>query len=1028
MGSISDFVNDAVDSVSGVIDDVVDTVGDVVGGVIDFAGDVVEEVVSWIIPEVPELPELNLPDAEAGALGTQGLLLNKRASDTSLPLIYGTRRIGGNIVFIATSNDNQFLYLIMALCEGQVARFTELYIDDELYATFTGSDSTFGTKTLIESMSDLGLSTLAPTNTSGLSIETSHPAYQGTEEIDGTETTHYLTNFTFFNGTDDGHYYQLGVNSFSFPQSLFSLGWQDGSAGSKAHLGKGICHAAFRFKYNSDAFNGIPKINFVIRGKLINTNLSGSTYAYSANPAYILYDYLTGTRYGKGLSSSDIDTASFTTAAGVCNTSVTPFTGASSQSLFETHAALGSNTKILNNVQFLLSSFRGFFTYTGGKYTVKVEGTGSSAMTITEDMIISSIQVIGENKNEKYNRVIATFPDENNNYQTMEAIYPPVDETNVASDFKYATLLSSDNNQELHFNINLPSTTNFFQAEDLAELVLKRSRTGLRIQFVATSEAQELTVGDIFAITHTGMGFSAKNFLVTKVSLSVAGTVGISAVEYVASVYTYNTKIQQSDAPTTFLPNPKVVNAPSITSISDELVNVTEGNINVLMTVTLKGTPDFFVDKFEVVYKKSTETIYKTSGISSATVRQIAVESGQTYNVRARAINSLGYKSSFVTEDHFVVGASDPPANVSGVSIDYQVDTAVLRWTPSTDLDLAYYEVRYNPLTSSSNTLAAFNNSVILFDKVAPPTNQVLVPLKAGTFYVSAFDLLGHQSTNLLANGNFDTGILTIGTISSVSGASTVATITESTAFTGTTTNTVSTGNSLILDSNGNFDDASGNVDDAVGLFDAGSGVISSGEYEFANQFSLGAKYEGRVDSAMTVNFLDYINNFDSYGQGTALFDTAQGLFDSAGSVTNCNAKLQISTSDDNSTYTGFTDFIAGNYAFRFAKFKVLLSSGIASQTPEITALQVFLQMRERTDTGSNIASGTDAAGKTVTFGTAFFAEPSVTIAAQNLATGDFFTITSKSATAFTIEFFNSSGSTIDRTFDYVATGEGRAI
>ena len=1022
MGAIGDFIDDAIDTVTGVVDDVVDAVGDVVGEVIDFAGDVVEEVISWVIPEMPELPEMNLPDAEAGALGTQGLLLNKRASDTSLPLIYGTRRIGGNIVWIATSTDNQFLYVIMALCEGQVARFTELYIDDELYATFTGSDSTFGTKTLIESMSSGGASTSAPSNTSGLSIETSHPAYQGTEEIDGVETTHYLTNFTFFNGTDEGHTYSEGTTSFSVNNEIGNLGWDT------SHSGKGICHAAFRFKYNSDAFNGIPKINFVIRGKLINTNLSGSTYAYSANPAYILYDYLTGTRYGKGLSSSDIDTASFTTAAGVCNTSVTPFTGASSQSLFETHAALGSNTKILNNVQFLLSSFRGFFTYSGGKYTVKVEGTGSSAMTITEDMIISSIQVIGENKNEKYNRVIASFPDEDNNYQTMEAIYPPIDETNVANDFKYATLLASDNNQELHFNINLPSTTNFFQAEDLAELVLKRSRTGLRIQFVATSEAQELTVGDIFAITHTGMGFSSKNFLVTKVSLSVAGTVAISAVEYVASVYTYNTKIQQSDAPTTFLPNPKVVNAPTITSVTDELVNVTEGNINVIMTVTLRGTPDFFVDKFEVVYKKSTDTIYKTSGISSATVRQIAVESGATYNVRARAINSLGYKSSFVTEDHFVVGASDPPANVSGVSIDYQVDTAVLRWTPSTDLDLAYYEVRYNPLTSSSNTQVAFNNSVILFDKVAPPTNQVLVPLKAGTFYVSAFDLLGHQSTNLLANGNFDTGILTIGTISSVAGATTVSTITESTAFTGTTTNTVSTGTSLILDSNGNFDDASGNFDDAVGLFDAGSGVISSGEYAFANQFSLSAKYEGRVDSTMTVNFLDYIDNFDSYGQGTALFDSAQGLFDSAGSVTNCNAKLQISTSDDNSTYTGFTDFIAGNYAFRFAKFKVLLSSGIASQTPEITALQVFLQMRERTDTGSNISSGTDAAGKTVTFGTAFFAEPSVTIAAQNLATGDFFTITSKSATAFTIEFFNSSGSTIDRTFDYVATGEGRAI
>jgi hypothetical protein len=56
------------------------------------------------------------------------------------------------------------------------------------------------------------------------------------------------------------------------------------------------------------------------------------------------------------------------------------------------------------------------------------------------------------------------------------------------------------------------------------------------------------------------------------------------------------------------------------------------------------------------------------------------------------------------------------------------------------------------------------------------------------------------------------------------------------------------------------------------------------------------------------------------------------------------------------------------------------------------------------------------------------YAEPSVTIAAQDLATGDFFTITSKSATGFTIEFFNSSGSTISRTFDYVANGQGRAI
>jgi len=84
--------------------------------------------------------------------------------------------------------------------------------------------------------------------------------------------------------------------------------------------------------------------------------------------------------------------------------------------------------------------------------------------------------------------------------------------------------------------------------------------------------------------------------------------------------------------------------------------------------------------------------------------------------------------------------------------------------------------------------------------------------------------------------------------------------------------------------------------------------------------------------------------------------------------------------------------------------------------------------MMDRVDKSSNIASTTSTSGKAVTFNTAFFAEPSLTIAAQNLATGDFYTITNKSATGFTIEFFNSGGSTVDRTFDYIANGQGRAI
>ena len=985
------------------IEDIKDDIEDAIEDGIDFVEDIIDETLDflfgWLIPDMPDMPNLD------ALLAGDGILVNKRNSDTALPVIYGTRKVGGNIVWLATSTDNQFLYVILALCEGQVARFTELFIDDELYATFTGSDSTFGTKTLISSMSASGVSTTAPSNTSGLTVETSHPAYQGTEEVDGTETTHYLTNFTFFNGTDDGHYYPGALTSFT---EINSLGWDN------THLGKGICHAAFRFKYNSDAFNRIPKINFVIRGKIVNTNLSGTSMAFSANPALCLHDYLISTRYGKGLSASDIDTTAFTAAQGVCNTSVTTHTGGSSTKLFECHVALGNKTKLIDNVKTLISSMRGFFTYSGGLYTLKIEGTGSSVLTITEDMMIGGLKIIGEEKSKKYNRVIARFDNEEKAYQKDEIIYPPIDETNVGSDFKYATMLASDNNEELHFDMSLPATTSPYQAEDLAELALKRSRTGLRIALKTTSEALNLIVGDIFAVTHTGFGFSSKLFICNGLTLDKSGSVAVRGLEYDASVYTYNTKIKTPDAPTTFLPNPKVVNAPSITSITDELVNVTEGNINVIMTVTLRGTPDFFVDKFEVVYKKSTDTIYKTSGISSATVRQIAVESGATYNVRARAINSLGYKSSFVTQDHFVIGASDPPANVSNLSIDFQDQVAVLEWTPSTDLDLSHYFIRYTPVTSS----ASYINTTLLVDKVSPPANSVIVPAKAGTYFIKAVDLLGHESV---------TATSVIGTISTFAGQNLQLTLTEETSFAGTKTDVAVSDGALFLQGQEitSFDSVSGNFDDQGGFFDEIDGFESSGNYLFANQFSLPAKYQGRVSSVLNVDMIDRVSSFDDAG---GLFDSAQGNFDDASSAPQMDAKLLIATSDDNSTFTAFTPFQDGNYEFRYAKFKLELTSAVSHQSPEVKNCQVKLFMMERTDRQQNIVSGTSTSGKAVTFGTAFYAEPSVTIAAQDLASGDFFTLTSKSATGFTIEFFNSSGSTISRTFDYVANGQGRAI
>jgi len=978
-------------------DDIIDDIEDIIDDGIDFIDDIIDETIDflfgWLIPDVPDMP-----DFEA-MLNGEGILVNKRSSADSLPVIYGTRRVGGNIVWLAVSPDNQFLYMVIAICEGQVARFTELYIDDVLYATYTGSDSTYGTKQTI--LSSASASTTAPLAVSGLTLETDHPVYSGIETVEGVDTTHYLTNFAFFNGTDDG----ATIGNIRGFTELNSLGW------TSAHAGKGICHAVFKLKYNSDAFNSIPKINFVIRGKQILTDLSGSSYAYSANPALVLYDYLTSTRYGKGLSASDINTTAFTAAQNTCDTNVTPYTGASTEKLFECHTALGNKTKIIDNVKKVLSSMRAFFTFSGGLYTIKVEGTGSSVLSITEDMIVSGIQAQGETKQKRYNRVIARFDNAEKNFQPDEAIYPPSDETNVASAYKYATMLANDNDEELHFEMSMPCTVSPYQAEDMAELVLKRSRAGLQINFVATSEAQELAIGDIFQITHSGLGSSANNYICVGLSLRNNGNVGIKGLEYSADAYTYNTKLETASQPTTFLPDPRSVAAPVLVSITDSAVNVTEGNLNVIMTVTFRGTSDFFVDKYEVIYKKSTDSIYKTAGISSNQVREIPVESSVTYNVKVRAINALGYKSGYVAEDHYVVGFEDPPANITGLSIDYQDEIAVLKWDIATDLDLAYYHIRYSPTTTDGYT-----DSIILIDKVSPPANSVIVPAKAGIYFIKAFDLLGHES---LTAGSV------IGTVTKFAGQNLATTITEETSFAGTKSQVVIEGDTLVLagDEVTSFDSVSGNFDDRVGFFDEVDGFESTGTYTFANQISLGAKYQGRVSSFLNVDQVDRINSFDS---PAGLFDSAQGLFDGSAGSPQMDAKLFISTSDDNSTYTAFTPFQDGNYEFRYAKFQLQLTSTVSSQSPKVNNAQVRLFMMDRTEKAQNIASG--AGTKAVTFTDAFFAEPSVIIMAQNAAQNIQTAVTSKSATGFSVTFTNAGGAAQDITFDYVATGQGRAI
>ena len=115
----------------GFINDIVDSIVDIVEDVVDIVVDVVEDVIGWLVP-MPEIPDFGELHAEQQA---KGILVNKFTANAHIPIIYGTRKVGGNVVFLETSGtDNEFLYMAIVLSEGEIHDIPNIFVNDNAVA------------------------------------------------------------------------------------------------------------------------------------------------------------------------------------------------------------------------------------------------------------------------------------------------------------------------------------------------------------------------------------------------------------------------------------------------------------------------------------------------------------------------------------------------------------------------------------------------------------------------------------------------------------------------------------------------------------------------------------------------------------------------------------------------------------------------------------------------------------------------------------------------------------------------------
>jgi len=90
---------------------------------------IISKALSWLKPKPPEIPDFGTTDFDDYETG---VLLNKQSNDANIPIIYGTRLVGGTRVFMETSGtDNTYLYMAIILGEGEINDITEIKIDDK---------------------------------------------------------------------------------------------------------------------------------------------------------------------------------------------------------------------------------------------------------------------------------------------------------------------------------------------------------------------------------------------------------------------------------------------------------------------------------------------------------------------------------------------------------------------------------------------------------------------------------------------------------------------------------------------------------------------------------------------------------------------------------------------------------------------------------------------------------------------------------------------------------------------------------
>ena len=869
-----------------------------------------------------------------------------------------------------------------------------------------------------------------------------------------------------------------------------------------------IAYTALRF--SSELFQTAPRRNFRLRGKLVKiphnstVDLTNGRLTYSgtfngtfktdkawtSDPAWVLFDLLTDSTSGCGLPESELDAFSFYGVSTYCSALVDDGNGGQ-EPRFSINVNLNNRRDAMQVIRDICSVMRAIPYYEEG--TIKVAQDApkdhDNPSALSFDYVFNNANVIGgdflysgTSSKTRFNVINVSYFD----LETQEIDYVTVKDTNAQS--KYGTQTK---------NISTFGTTSRGMAQRVGKWFLQTQQNQTETVTFETNIAAGsiLRIGDIVGIadrvkSSTRRGGLVKSATVSQITLDDSGATNLpdlsdspqiscmlsdgSVETKTISNYTsggvVNVSSNFTSAPVTnspfILESGEIdVQAFRIVDIKENTkktfsisaVNFNEGkyaavedgeqlptkNINILTSIlpspqiidgsdgtkaiqeiivlnNNRPVPKLFIDWqsvegasfYQLIYTKDNENPVVINTQESE-VEILPSEAG-TYKIQIYTINSLGEKSASPTEASInTAGLTALPENPTNFEIEPINNAQVkLSWTKTTSLDVEFggsCVIRHSPNSSSS---ATFANSSDLNENINGSTNEIILPALTGTYSLKFRDLGGRLSA---------TEAKVELALPEMADELQVISQREQTSFSGTKTNVTVSSNALQL------------TDPASNL---------TGSYEFASVLDFGAVFQNiRLKRHLKVEGFFVSDQFDSIPDLDARLN-----FDGSGSD-RLKSKLQVQTSQDNSSFTTAQNLFNGSFSGRAFKFTSNIISVDANENLKITELGFDAFLPSRTEnkyqSGGNIIStplqsGTSSGGLSVVFGKPFFTGtsaiggsttaflPSIVIAPEDMPSGAFYELSAISGAGFTIVFKNSSNSPIDVKFTFQALGYGK--